>query len=68
MTDTEATLRIAKKYFPLTDSVILAEAIANLRQADIYCRELRFTDDEIREGIKLRNLSLSFEQVKRFLR
>lgn len=66
-TDEALTLRVAKKYFPLINEAILAAAIHNLREMNLYCSNFQFTERDIQEGIRVRHISLSPEKVKKFI-
>ncbi|MDO8553646.1 MAG: hypothetical protein Q7S22_02470 [Candidatus Micrarchaeota archaeon] len=65
--DEETTLRVAKKYFPLVEELILTESIEKLRNAKIYCKDFKFNDNEIKEGIKMRDISIPYAQVKKYI-
>jgi len=65
--DNALTLNVAKKYFPLVNENILNESIERIRKADIYCRELKFSDKEIEEGLRLRDIDMSVKDVKKFI-
>lgn len=61
------TLVIAKKYFPLVDEAILVEAIHNLREMRLYCDDFRFTERDIQEGVRIRQISLPLEKIKKYI-
>lgn len=60
-------LQKAGKYFPLHDKEVLADAIERLRKEDIYCENLKFTDEEIIKGLELRNINMNVEEAKRYI-
>lgn len=66
-TNETIALTVAKKYFPLVNEAILAEAISNLRKMDLYCKNFRFTEQDIREGLRVRHIPFSLEKIKKFI-
>ncbi len=65
--DEKLTLETAKKYFPLVNEKILAEAINKIRNAGIYCLDFKFSEKEIVEGMKMRQIILPLQKVKKFI-
>jgi ABC-type nitrate/sulfonate/bicarbonate transport system substrate-binding protein len=65
--DPGRALGLARRRFPLVDEQTLGEALGRIRKADIYCRDLRFSDDDVAAGRRVRQIAMPIERMRRFL-